>query len=872
MDATEATPLMRQYREIKGQHPDAILFFRVGDFYEMFFEDAVEAAGILKIALTSRDKNKENGVPLCGVPYHAAAGYIQKLIVAGRSVALCEQMEAAGAVKGKGTLRREVTRVITPGTVIEATLLSAGEPNHIAALWPPSSGPTVGLAFLDLSTGDFRMATLPHVGEIEAALAILAPKEILLPEGHSEFLPQEAAVRYPIRLVSAALFVPARAHALLRSHFGVHSVLALGEEGAPDLVAAGGLLGHVHATQKGALGSITALRPHPHGTQMRLSSRTIDHLDLLPNGRHRAEGALLPLLDQTITPMGSRLLREWVLHPLVVPEMILERQEAVAAFYDRPSERMHLRAALGEVSDMARLIGRISLAAAPPPDLIALARSLSALPAIEKIVSGLPVLGGFPDGWDTLADVATQIGAALVVPPPLSLKEGGVIREGYLPPLDELRRFQQEGRTTLTRIESSERQRTGIESLKIRYNQVFGYYIEVSEAQIKKIPADYVRKQTLTRAERFTTTALRDVEEKMRGAEETTRAMEVEAYDALCGAVARHTARIQKMARVVARLDVFSTLAEVAHRNTYTRPRVSAGRTIRIVDGRHPVLERTETRFVPNDTTLDPPARQMLILTGPNMAGKSTYMKQTALIVLMAQIGSFVPARESDVGVVDRIFTRVGAEDDIARGMSTFMVEMTEMGQILRQATSESLLLLDEIGRGTSTFDGMSIAQAICEAVHRIGARTLFATHYHELTRLGEMEGVHNCHARVHEANGEVVFLRKIGEGGADRSYGIHVARLAGLPASVIERAGVILKEMEAGAALRASAWVAPRATDDGCAGQVIRSTPHPALDALRALDPLHLTPMQALQKLTDLIAAAKSPADGDTLRAATNV
>jgi DNA mismatch repair protein MutS len=871
------TPLMRQHQEIKRQHPDAILFFRVGDFYEMFGDDAIVASKILQITLTSRDKGKENAIPLCGVPYHAAAGYIDRLLAVGRSVALCEQMEEAGAAKGqgKGMLRREVVRVITPGTIIEPHLLNAREPNGVAALWQ-GADQSVGLASLDLSTGDFRRTTLPGWGSVEDELVAIGPKELILSsdlaenfaahfsptfsEGATPSLPSPDSAdvsRSPwlLRWVAPSFFSPDAAHRLLASHFGVFSVSALGDENDPGLTAAGGLLGYVASVQKGRLGSVTALRLYASG-EMRLSSRTLRHLDVVPVSRRVDGGSLLGVLDRTLTPMGGRLLREWVLRPLTNRVTLLARQDGIAAFYDAPTPRMRLRTDLAEVADMARLIGRISLKVATPPDMIALSKSLAALPNIEKRLADLPAFQNLRASWDNLSDVAQQIDAALVDAPLLSVKDGGVIREGYLPALDEWRRFQKEGRGTIAQMEQDERRRSGIESLKIRYNNLFGYSIEVTEAQAKNVPSDYIRKQTLARAERYTTDPLRGIEAKLLAADATVLRLEAEAYEALCLSVAKETVRVQQMAERVAEIDALAALAETAHRNGYVRPTLSEDGEIVIVDGRHPVLEQAGGVFVPNDTRLDLSARRLLILTGPNMAGKSTYMKQVALIVLMAQIGSFVPARAAKIGLVDQIFTRVGAEDDLQRGMSTFMVEMTEMAHVLRCATPRSLLLLDEIGRGTSTFDGMSIAQAICEEVHQIGARTLFATHYHELVRLGETEGIHNLHTHVKEAGDEILFLRKMIDGGADQSYGIHVARLAGLPTGVIARAREILQTMEAGEAGEGPSSPPPRSRED-TESQPANFPVHPVVASLRAIDPDHVTPMQALQILTDLVKEA---------------
>ncbi len=867
MDTTprELTPLMRQHLELKAQHPGAILFFRVGDFYEMFFEDAVTASRILQIALTSRDKQKENAVPLCGIPHHAASGYIPKLLNAGHSVALCEQMEEVSAARGKAPLRREVVRVITPGTIIETELLSPKENNYIASLAWDAGGARIGLAWLDLSTGDFRMSAFSHGWDaLEGEWARIGPREAILPailpDGQTALSSEMASLLAPlmeggsVRFVSPSFFAPDAAKAALTAHFKVHTADVFGDD-AEALVAAGALLGYVQSTHKSALGSIATLKAQPCGPFMRLSASTQRHLSLLPTSRERAADSLLHLLDCTLTPMGGRLLKEWMLRPLLETDSIAPRQEAVAAFHDHLAARTTLRLHLKQVSDMERAMGRVSLGVAQPRDLVSLFASFSRLPDIAQSVAGLntalvraTLIRELMQDWDSLADLAGQIAGALVDDPPPSLREGGVIRDGYSVELDRLRQLQKEGRTRLTQIERNERQRSGIDSLKVRYNQVFGYYIEISETHLARVPSDYIRKQTLTRAERFTTTELREMEERLTGAAAALLSLEREAFDALCRALTGEIRRVQEMARKVATLDLLAALAEVAHQNHYVRPIVNESGTLRIMDGWHPILARAQEGFVPNDTRLAPPARTLMILTGPNMAGKSTYMRQVALIVLMAQMGSFVPAKEATLGVVDQILSRVGAEDDPARGMSTFMVEMAEMSRILRGATARSLLLLDEIGRGTSTYDGMSIAQAIVEHVHAIGARTLFATHYHELTHLSSLPGVCNAQTLVRTCDDEIVFLRKIVEGGAQRSFGIHVARLAGLPPEIVQRAKQLMNARESG-----EIPAVPQNPD------IPEAAPHPAVAALRKIDPLHLTPLQALQTLTDLVEQARA-------------
>ncbi len=841
----DKTPLMKQYLAVKGQNPDAILFFRVGDFYEMFFEDAVTASKILQITLTSRDKNKENAVPLCGVPAHAASGYIAKLLKSGHAVAICEQVEES---RGKGMMQREVARVITPGTVIEPALLSPKENHYVAALKWGSSLREIGLAYLDLSTGDFCMDAETSWDQTHDALSKISPKEVILASNLADSREAHTLkARWPIRLADPAFFTRERAEAALTSHFKVHAPSVLGE--GIGLTAAGALLCHVQATQKGAVSNITSLHFNPSKEYMRLPALTQCHLELTPTSGERRT-TLLDVLDKTVTAMGGRLLRTWLLHPLISPEKIKQRQDAVASLYEDLSLRMRLRNLLKEVSDLERLIGRISLNAAQPRDLISLKESVALLPEIQK--EAAPLLALFPDPpWDNLEEVFHLIDDTLVPHPPLSFKEGGLIKEGYAPEIDDLRRFQKEGKSLLTQMEQAEQQRTGIDSLKIRYNQVSGYYIEVSEARLKKIPENYIRKQTLTHTERFTTSELMGLEAKLFGADETILSLERTAFFSICRALSQQASRIQAIAKVLALLDLLSTLAEVAHFNHYIRPQIDDSLTIRIIEGRHPVLETLNETYVPNDTTLDAASHRLLIFTGPNMAGKSTHMRQVGLIVLMAQMGSFVPAREATIGMVDQIFTRVGAQDNLNLGMSTFMMEMTEMAHILRHATSKSLLILDEIGRGTSTFDGMSIAWAIAEYVHsKLTARTLFATHYHELTRLSDThEGIRNFQVLVREWNDEIIFLRKIVEGGADKSYGIQVARLAGLPPEIIKRAQDRLKELEE------QSWIprsAPKPPD------LFLSITHPILEALKRTDPMNLTPLEALSILADLAKQAK--------------
>ncbi|MEK7702671.1 MAG: DNA mismatch repair protein MutS [Nitrospirota bacterium] len=860
------TPMMKQYWEIKKQHPDAILFFRVGDFYEMFHDDATIASKILQITLTTRDKNKENATPLCGIPYHAASAYIHKLIKAGRSVAVCEQTEDAASAKG--LVRREVARVITPGTLIEPELLFPKENNYIAAIkWdfkiPLKQAKEIGTAFLDLSTGTFQFFRSPEFQVLESVLAKIDPKEIIIPDLPSK---DDAGISlpFPIRTVSPRYFLKEESLSILTKHFQVHSALALGEEGV-DLIAAGALLAYLKETQKGAVSTMTQLTPYPLETFMRIHPLAQAHLNLVPKTRDENEGALLGVLDKTMTAMGGRLLRHWLLSPLLLPEKIIERQKGVAFFYDHLSLRQTLRDILHAASDMERLIGRIALSVAAPRDLIALKNTLSLLLKIETVLdleitpTAPPVITTLKTSWDNLDDLEELIAFAILDDPPLSLKEGGVIKEGYLPELDEVRRFGREGKTILMEMEQSERKKTGIESLKIRYNQNFGYYIEVSENHLHKIPPEYIRKQTLTRAERFTTIQLKEMEDRLLGATAKTILLETTAFEAIRQQLTKETRRIQEMSVKIATLDVLISLSEAAHQNRYVCPQVNNALTIRIIEGRHPVLDTLLTTFVPNDTIIDPPMDQLLLITGPNMAGKSTYMQQVALIVLMAQIGSFVPAREAVIGVVDQIFTRIGAQDSLTKGMSTFMVEMTEMSQILRHATKQSLILLDELGRGTSTFDGVSIAWAITEYLQKQGARTLFATHYHELAQLSlSHEGIKNYHVLIRECNEEIIFLRKVIQGGCDKSYGIEVGRLAGLPAEIIQRAKAVLQQLEQ------ADFKSPLVTDIHAKkekrGEIdfFPAPKDPIIEKLRLMNPNAITPIQALQILYDLSDAAK--------------
>jgi DNA mismatch repair protein MutS len=863
--SSDLTPLMRQYRELKQRYPHTFLFFRVGDFYEMFYEDAVEGARLLEIALTSRDKNKTEQVPLCGVPYHAAAGYLDKLLKAGRSVALCEQVEDPRLAKG--LVRREVVRVYTPGTLIESNLLTAGEPNFLAALSLISGG--VGLAWLDLSTGEFRALELSDSWEERLAdeLLRIEPRELLVPDDQVERVRRLFGAIVPtMTSAETAVFEEAAAREFLIEHFRVASLAGFGCAEKPLAVrAAGALLNYVKQTQPGVpLSHIVRLTIHGAGPIMALDRATQRNLELVRRALDgRVEGSLLGALDRTMTSMGARLLRDWILHPLTDIAPILDRQEAVAELHADFERRSRLRTAMKSISDIERLMTRIVLGAANARDLLALKNSLKALPQINQQLSvcTAPFLKSRHEQWDDLADLALTIERAIEPDASAAVKEGELIREGYHPALDELKVISREGKAWIAGLERQERENTGIASLKIRYNQVFGYYIEITKANLGRVPLHYARKQTLANAERFTTQELKTLEDKVMGAEERIRTLEFELFDALRRQVATASHRVQKLAQTVAAVDVVTGLSLVASENAYCRPELTSDDRLVIKDGRHPVLEqeRLAGGFIPNDVQLGGPTHRLLVITGPNMAGKSTYLRQTALIVLLAQIGSFVPAKAAAIGAVDRIFTRVGASDNLLEGQSTFMVEMTETANILHHATARSLILLDEIGRGTSTFDGLSIAWAVAEALadtSRVGARTLFATHYHELTELAHTHpGVRNYNVAVRERGDEILFLRKIVPGGSDRSYGIQVARLAGLPRDVIARAQDVLASLETGMRHEDKNQEGPCEHEPDIDPTIDPTLPaaHPILDEVRQMDLFKMTPLDALNKLSEM-------------------
>ncbi len=871
MTSQDASPLMRQYRDIKRGYPQAILFFRVGDFYEMFYEDAQEASQLLSIALTSRDKQSPDPVPLCGVPYHAATGYIAKLLKAGRTVALCEQVEDPKLAKG--LVRREVIRLYTPGTLVETEFLSPAESSHLAALSfrPPTAGPAlIGLAALEVSTGEFwsmEFSGSQAESLVLDELARLDPRELLysvgLPPHTTVWLDRIKGPRLCER--PADSFEYEKNRQALERQLRVQTLDGFGCRGLTvGLEAAGAVLAYFRETQPAApLDHIRRIRVRQRGETMHLDGVTIRNLEILKPmtsadaGTESQSATLASVLDRTVTAMGSRLLRQWLVRPLIHCAPIRSRLDAVGELKDRLQTRVGLRTALRNVQDMARLGSRIVLGYAGPRELLALKQSLAALPEIGTHLQVLDnaLCAEIRSSWDDGRDLFETIEQSIHPDAPLAVRDGNLIKEGYHAGIDELRKASKEGKLWITGIETKERERTGIESLKVRYNQVFGYYIEVTKANLARVPSDYIRKQTLVNAERFMTAELKELEERVTGAEAKLLALEQEVFAEIRNRLAREVHRLDAIAQALAVIDVAAGLAETAALNQYTRPVVDESGTLCILDGRHPVVERLrDTAFVPNDTQLDIELQRLVILTGPNMAGKSTYLRQVALIVLMAQIGSFVPASEARIGLVDRIFTRVGASDNLAGGLSTFMVEMVETANILNSATSRSLILLDEIGRGTSTYDGLSIAWAVAEHIHdrtRIGARTLFATHYHEMAQLErQRDGIKNYRVSVHERDGEIVFLRKIVAGGADRSYGIHVAKLAGIPDGVIERATAVLAQLEQPeSALRAPLLDQSKESTPSPA----LPQPHPLIEEVKQIDLFSLTPLDALNRLAEL-------------------
>jgi DNA mismatch repair protein MutS len=843
--------MMRQYHELKRRYPDFILLFRLGDFYEMFFEDAQRGARLLQIALTSRQ-----GAPMAGIPHHAAEGYIGRLVKAGQKIAVCEQMEVPG--KGKKLLRRDVVRVITPGTITDTAYLPNAANNFLLAVVPAAEADrrrARGVALLDVSTGDFWVGedTGDEDGVLAAAL-LRRPAEILLPEpvrqSDPHLLARLEAVGVALTFCSPPMSSPRQAAEALRAQFGPTSLDALGLAGmTAGLQAAAVAVDYARSTQgTSSLAHLTRVQRLAPADAVALDETAVRTLELLESSSGSARSSLLEVLDVTVTPMGARLLRQWLLRPLVDPTAIGARQAGVSALVEDPAVRAALRRALGGLGDLERLTSRATLGTAHARDLVGLRASLAALPAVREAVpsASVPCLAEAVEQINLLRPLRQMLEAALVEDPPLVLHDGGLIRESWSDALGAIVEDAREARAWIAGLEERERARTGLTGLRVRFSRMFGYGIEVTRAQAGRVPEHYVRRQTLTTGERFVTQDLKEYEAKVLGADERQRRLEYELFEEIRRQVARESEGLLATARALAFLDVMSALAEVAHVRGHTRPTVDSSDALLIVDGRHPVLEaRGEGPVIPNDLSLDDGTR-IVILTGPNMAGKSVYLRQTGHIVLMAQIGAFVPAREARIGVIDRLFTRVGAQDNLARGQSTFLVEMVETATILHNVTPRSLVLLDEVGRGTSTFDGLAIAWAVVEALHdrAPGPKVLCATHFHELTRLADQRpAVRNFHVAVREWNDEIVFLHKVRPGGTDRSYGVQVARLAGLPASVIARARALLAEFEREREPR---------LDTGDAAQLGLLAPmaHPFAAELAALDLAHVTPIEALNLL----------------------
>jgi len=796
------TPMLKQYLGIKHQYPDAILFFRMGDFYEMFFEDAKIASKILGIALTSRGVLNGEKVPMCGVPHHASKSYIARLISEGKKVAICEQVEDPSS--SKGIVKREVVRVVTPGSVLDERDTDEKESLYIAALVRLSS--RFGLAYVELSTGEFRVTEVSAWEEVTDELAKISPAELLVLE-RDGLARHRGLSGFRVEELGSKDYVPSEAERILAEQLDVPSLASCGvEEMKAGIVAAGAVLTYLRNTQKTDLSHIKEINPYRPGDFMFLDEATTTNLELFKTIiRQTDKGTLLYILDKTLTPMGSRLLKRWMAYPLINLDAIKQRLIAVRELKEDLFLRQDLREELDQIYDLERLNGRISLGRASPKDLIALKNSIKRLPRIKKRITGSAstLLADIGETLDTLDDIRGSIEGAIREDAPASLKDGGVIKEGYDEELDKLVKLAHGGKEWIAEFARKEQASSGIPNLKVGYNKVFGYYIEVSKANLKFVPSHYIRKQTLVGAERFVTEELKQVEEEIVEAEQKRIIVEQELYNRLVLELAAQNKRIKRAAQLVAQLDVLGALAEVADQYGYICPELDDTRQLEIIDGRHPVIEQvmTDEGFVPNDVVLDDHSQQVMIITGPNMAGKSTILRQTALIVLMAQMGSFVPAARARIGMVDRIFSRVGASDDITRGRSTFMVEMNETASILRNATPRSLVILDEIGRGTSTYDGLSIAWAVAESLHDLegkGVRTLFATHYHELTELVSTKPrVKNFNVAVRKWKDDIIFLRKLVPGGASRSYGIEVAKLAGLPDPVIKRARQILKNLE---------------------------------------------------------------------------
>jgi DNA mismatch repair protein MutS len=880
------TPLMQQYNAVKTRYPHALLLFRLGDFYELFYEDAIIAARELQITLTSRNREKGQPIPMCGVPYHAADGYIARLLRAGFKVAICEQMEQPGP--GKKLVRREVTRVITPGTATDVAVLDARENNFLAAVAQNASASTIGLALVDLSTGEFQATEFSGPDAQEALrdeLQLVRPRETLLPRPQQLFETAKTSLLDGAGGVESRVedwvFHPDYAERILREQFGVAELTGFGLDDHPQALSAAGAVVH-YLRENSARGddapSIEALRHldrirfYQQHDALILDPVSVRNLELISpifteESKSAGPTTLIAALDSTVTGMGARMLRAWMLRPLIDLDAIEARLGAVAHLLQQTVVRGEIRKELRGIQDLERLTSRITLGLATPRELLALRKSLAQLPVLKNFLTppqsgGSNLLRDLHEEIDELTDVREKLEKSIADEPPASAAEPGMIRAGYHAELDELRNLSQHSKQIIASMEERERKRTGINSLKIRFNQVFGYYIEISKPNLPNAPADYERKQTLVNAERFTSPELKDYERKILAADERILEIERQLFVDVRSSIAAKAARLRRTAAAVAKLDVLASFAKLAADRSYIRPEFNNAGELLIVGGRHPVIEellrQKGERFVPNDLCFEPGRQQLLLITGPNMGGKSTYLRQAALIILMAQMGSFVPSRSAKLPVTDRIFTRIGASDNLARGRSTFLVEMSEVAAILHHATPASLVLLDEVGRGTATFDGLSIAWAVVEHLQKhTRARTLFATHYHELTELAELlPAVKNVHVSVKETPNEIIFLRRVEPGSADKSYGIEVARLAGLPKSVIERAREVLKKHEQ-SEHELSETLTPGATghspNNGNQAVLFTALDRAVLEKLRNADLDNLKPIEALNLLSEL-------------------
>jgi len=866
----EETPMMRQYHRIKRDCSDAVLFFRMGDFYEMFNEDAKIASRILEIALTSRSKNKAKQTPMCGIPHHSANAYISKLIKAGKKVAICEQTEDPKFAKG--LVKREIVRIVTPGTILDDALLDPKSNHFLVSIFFGKDG--LGLAALDVSTGLFKVTQISGDNQeslLRDELEKIDPKEILTPESTARTTNGNTAWSANgntcLHGCEDWTFSHGEAYRKLLEHFKTGSLEGFGCENLRYAVsAAGALIHYLHETQKSALSHISGLSTYHIHNSMLLDQTTIKSLELIQSSDGSRKNSLLDLLDRAETPLGARKIREWILNPLLNRAAIEERLAQVGTFKENPILRNEMRTHLQKIHDLERLVGRISLSICSGRDLIALKNSIETFPEIFSVLEQFQTPSQYGDRWDHLEDIFKLIDEKIVDDPPLNQKDGHLIKPGCDDQLDRLKSIRRDGKSWIAALEVKEKERTGIPVLKVGFNKIYGYYIEVTKKNIDRVPEDYIRKQSLVNAERYISPELKEYEIEITGAEEKISELELALFQKVRAEIATQGARIQSMARIIGEIDALFAFAETAHRNNYCRPAIGDDSTLKLTNGRHPLVEQIDplNQFIPNDTLLDAKDNQIMIITGPNMAGKSTFLRQVALITLMAQIGSFVPADEAQIGVVDRIFSRVGAQDHLVKGQSTFMVEMNEAANILNNATAQSLIILDEIGRGTSTFDGISIAWSIVEYLHALnaeqgGPKTLFATHYHELTELAlVLSGVKNFNVQVKEWNDEIIFLRKIVAGGADKSYGIQVARLAGLPETVLKRAFEVLDNLEksefdeVGQPKISHREDAP--ADNGPQQLLMfAEDPSPVLKKLDDLNPDDLTPRRALDLLFEL-------------------